>query len=204
MTKAMGLVLLVGLLGCDGGGAEDQASVAGAAGQAQAGASGAAAGGSGNGAGGGVGAGAGGVAGVGAGSGAGGGSVQEVSLRDDLVPLMDRSCALSACHTNDSYVYPKLGPSKDTPASTTHGALLTHTSHLAPERTVVVAGDPQKSTLINKLTGTWAGLACEADKACGSKMPPPPVVGEEAKAPPLSEAEIDLFRRWIAEGAKDN
>lgn len=218
MTNRVWLLgVLVGLLGCEGSTDEGPVPPAGAAVQQAGGAPGAsgAPGGAGHAAGGhevggheaggheAGGHSSGGSHEVGGSASGGGPAVPEVSLRNDLVPLMDRSCAVSACHSSDSYIQPKLGPSQEMPASSVFTSLLTHPSYWLSAGKVVVAGEPEQSPLLRKLTGVWTGLACEADASCGSKMPPPSAV-EHGKVPPLSDAEIALFRRWIAEGARDN
>ena len=52
-------------------------------------------------------------------------------------------------------------------------------------RSIVVAGDPDGSALVKKLEGTYAR---------GARMP--------KDLTPLSDDEIGLVRRWIAEGAR--
>lgn len=65
----------------------------------------------------------------------------------------------------------------------------------------VVPGDPAKSYLITKLEGKQNALDAECANApiknCGTQMPPPDVET-------LTPAQIDTFKKWIQEGAKDN
>jgi len=61
-----------------------------------------------------------------------------------------------------------------------------------PELVRVVAGDPSSSFLYLKLGGD----APVGDiPAIGTRMPP--------RAPPIEEADLELVRRWIEQGAKD-
>ena len=108
-----------------------------------------------------------------------------VSFARDLRPILDRGqgppSGCRRCHY------------KNEPAAqgfelggldlTTLGAL--RQGGVSSSRTIVVAGDPNASALIQKLEGTYAR---------GARMP--------KDQPPLSREEIDLFRRWIAEGAQ--
>jgi hypothetical protein len=73
------------------------------------------------------------------------------------------------------------------------------TSPTAVGEPFVVPGDPAKSYLMVKLEGKQETLAskCASSKypTCGTKMPPDD---------PYPAEKIDTFRKWIAEGAKDN
>ena len=59
---------------------------------------------------------------------------------------------------------------------------------------LVKPGDPDNSFLLRKLEGNLAGLPCEP--TCGVRMPQGSL--------PLEAKDIDLVRRWIANGAQDD
>lgn len=130
-----------------------------------------------------------------------------VSLRGDLVPLMQRSCTLSnACHTdptspttNDGYK-PYLGSKKsegesDVPAIL--AAIVDVESWGDPSRPVVDPGDWENSYFMNKLDGTLDQCGDVDCLDCGRLMP-------QGSPKPLPLAERNLFRAWIQEGAQDN
>lgn len=116
------------------------------------------------------------------------------SFRDDVVPLVQESCSLTACHASKesnlgiflayepAQIYAEL--KKKSPTS---------------GEPFVVPGDATKSYLMVKLEGKQADLAssCAASPypTCGAAMPPDD---------PLPAAKLDTFRKWITEGAKDN
>lgn len=135
----------------------------------------------------------------------------DVSLREDLMPLMRRSCGLStSCHGNRSnpnaelWLGPKLSdpdPS-DADVSEIHAALIAD-SFTATGVKRVVPGDPGNSFFMQKMenTHTSQGHDCSADgmtdDPCGDSMPPSP-------SPLLCAGELTTFRNWISQGALDN
>jgi len=131
-----------------------------------------------------------------------------VSLRNDLVPLMQRSCTLSsACHTNpasptNSEGYkPYLGEKASDGESdipTLLAAIVDVEAWGDPSRNVVVPGDWEASYFMNKLDGALDQCAdLDCPDGCGRTMP-------QGSPKPLPLAERNLFRAWIAEGAQDN
>jgi hypothetical protein len=98
------------------------------------------------------------------------------------LPIFAANCATSQCHGGG---VPKGGLSLT--AAAAYGELVTAASETCTNETRVVPGDVGKSYLVNKLTGI--GMCA------GSRMP---------KSGPLPDAEIDLFRRWICDGAPNN
>jgi hypothetical protein len=109
-----------------------------------------------------------------------------VSLRTDLLPIFDRSCAFSSCHGSGS----KNGVSLKGDATTIRMRLVgVKASHASMD--YVTAGAPEQSFLMRKLEGSLCGL----DDA-GERMP------KDNDA--LSTSELALFRGWIAAGADDN
>ena len=116
------------------------------------------------------------------------------SFRDDVVPLVQESCSLTACHASkesnlgiflaydSAQIYAEF--KKKSPTS---------------GQPFVVAGDAKKSYLMVKLEGNpadfAASCAASAYPTCGVTMPPDD---------PLPAAKLDTFRKWITEGAKDD
>lgn len=117
------------------------------------------------------------------------------SFRDDVVPLVQGSCSLTACHASKESnlgIFLAYDPAQIY-------AELKKTSPTAVGEPFVVPGDPAKSYLMVKLEGKQADHASKcagsAYPTCGVAMPPDA---------PLPAAELDTFRKWITEGAKDN
>jgi len=106
-----------------------------------------------------------------------------VSFADDLLPILDNSCAGSKCHTEDGH---------EAPLDLEPQAAYTHLVNVAAEgcdqATLVVPGDPNASYLLDKLLG---GAVCD-----GAQMP----LAEK----PLSDAATARFVRWICDGAPNN
>jgi hypothetical protein len=117
------------------------------------------------------------------------------SFRDDVVPLVQESCSLTACHASKES---NLGIFLAYDSAQIY-AELKKTSPTAMGQQFVVPGDPAKSYLMVKLEGKQADLAAKcagsAYPTCGVAMPP-----DNA----LSAAQLDTIRKWIAAGAKDN
>ena len=114
------------------------------------------------------------------------------SFRDDVVPLVQESCALTACHSSKESnlgIFLAYDPAQIY-------AELKKTSPTASGEPFVVPGDPGKSYLMVKLEGKQAALSAKCpNNSCGTVMPP-----DE----PLAGAKLDTVRKWITEGAKDN
>lgn len=91
------------------------------------------------------------------------------------------SCSFSICHGGGS----SGGLSLTGDAAADHAALVGVASHDKPDETLVIAGDPDNSYLIKKLTG-----------AAGIEGDPMPSTGA------LDDAQIQLIRDWIADGAQ--
>jgi hypothetical protein len=130
-----------------------------------------------------------------------------VSLRNDLLPILQRSCGLtSACHANPASpttsegYRPHLGvkPSEgesDIPAIL--AAIVEVESWGDPSKVVVAPGDWQASYFMNKLDGALDQCGDLDCLDCGRLMP-------QGLPKPLPLEERNLFRAWIAEGAQDN
>lgn len=131
-----------------------------------------------------------------------------VSLRNDLIPLMQRSCTLSsACHTNPAspttsqgykpYLGVKLSEGEsDIPKIL--AAIVDVEAWGDPSKSVVVPGEPENSYFMYKLDGALDSCPeLDCPDGCGRLMP-------QGSPKPLPLAERNLFRAWIAEGAQDN
>lgn len=106
----------------------------------------------------------------------------EVSFSRDVLPLLKSRCVM--CHLSGSaqaglVLHPN-GYANLVGVKATQSPL----NRIAP-------GDPENSYLYRKLAGTQLTAGGE-----GERMP----FGET----PLTDAQLDLFRRWIAEGAQRN
>lgn len=140
---------------------------------------------------GGAGGGQGGAGGAGEGGSGQGGSAAgcapgaSASLKNDVQPIFTQSCGgmNNGCHFKPA---PSAGLSlKDGEA---HKALLNKASMECDGATVVTAGKPEESFLINKLQGV---------ELCGSKAMP-------LNQPKLPDDKIEIITNWICGGALDN
>ncbi len=114
------------------------------------------------------------------------------SFRDDVVPIVQASCSLTACHASKES---NLGIFLAYDTAQIYGELQ-KTSPTAAGEKFVVAGDPAKSYLMVKLEGKQADLAAKcAAGSCGTEMPP------ENKLP---ADKLDTIRKWITAGAKND
>jgi hypothetical protein len=100
-----------------------------------------------------------------------------VEYYGDIQPLFDSSCGGSLCHLGDN--------ASDVDLQTYAGLMASiGTQYKEP---VVVPGDPAASALYEKIA--------TPEPRFGERMP--------LDLPPLRPAQIDLVRRWIAEGARE-
>jgi hypothetical protein len=93
--------------------------------------------------------------------------------------ILDRSCALSGCHTDSEY--PNLS------AGQAYGNIVNGLSS-SPDQPLINPGDPDNSYLYLKLVN--------ADGIFGSRMP--------KSSPPLSDELIAAVREWIERGAPND
>lgn len=106
------------------------------------------------------------------------------SFSKDIVPVLKTRCAI--CHlTGQEQGNIALPPAK------AYASLVKVKSTEAPVLIRVAPGKPEDSYLIAKLEGTQIKAGGK-----GARMP--------FAAPPLSAAQIKLFRDWIAAGAPNN
>ena len=123
--------------------------------------------------------------------GCGGGGDEQVTYKE-LQSTITTSCSLSSsCHSSGSSAAGNLQLAGNDAycnlVGATKGAVFLSTAKSTYTRRVV-PGDPDKSFLMKKL------LLTSTDPNFGTAMP---------QGLPLPAAEIDKFRRWIAQGAKD-
>lgn len=104
----------------------------------------------------------------------------KLSYSADIQPLVMEYCA--GCH----YSEPAHLPFADA-----YDLLIDVPSEQLPTMVRVHPGDPEQSYLWHKLVGTHLDVG-----GSGFVMPKPPY------APALSEAQIEVFRQWIVDGAK--
>lgn len=109
-----------------------------------------------------------------------------VSLSGDVQPIFTRSCAFVGCHGD----LPSLN--LDLRAGNSWGSLVNVQSVQAPALDRVEPGDSAKSYIVHKLQGTQDSVG-----GTGNRMP-------NGGQPFLPDAEIDLIRSWIDQGAADN
>jgi len=89
--------------------------------------------------------------------------------------------------------------------------LVNVSSGTAPEMPRVTPGDPEKSFLMHKLDGCLdpelLGIECKPLPGTLNKDYPPPCGDPQPRGTesiPFDVEEVEIFRRWIAEGARDN
>jgi len=114
-------------------------------------------------------------------------SVPPVSFARDIQPFFDRQCV--HCHTGDDHLGELV-----LERGASHGQTVEHASVEVPSLPRIAPGEPERSYLFLKMTGTHG-------KVGGQGWPMPP-------ATPLpnliSSADRENVRRWIMEGAKDD
>lgn len=131
----------------------------------------------------------------------------DVSFRDDVLPIFERSCSLSsACHGNPSSptgasgYRPYLGGAGAEPSdvATIFAANVDVDSWADTSRKVIAPGDWEQSFLMNKMDGALDQCdTTSCPDGCGRLMPQGPTK-------PLPIAERNLVRAWIEQGAQDN
>ena len=128
-----------------------------------------------------------------------------ISFKTDVVPLFQQSCALStSCHQDKvggpSGLY--LGGSSNSPADPAgvYAAIVGVASIELPSMQYVKAGDLANSFLMHKMDGNQ----CQFSAQCGAT--PAPNCGDvmPQSSCPLTGAQRDTVRRWIAQGAQNN
>ena len=113
-------------------------------------------------------------------------TVMMPSLTSHVQPILTNSCALSGCHTGAS---PQQGMNLS--SGLTHSNTVNVPSMELPSMDRIEPGQPNQSYLVHKIQGTQGTVG-----GTGAQMP----LGR----PPLSQANIDIIRAWIVDGAQDN
>lgn len=109
------------------------------------------------------------------------------SLARDVQPILDRSCAVVACHGGPPW-QAGMSLTPDDAAASLVGAASTQVAGA----TRVVAGDPERSLLVQVLRGPIPGLE-PSDRPRVERMP--------RDMSPLSDDDIATIEDWIAAGA---
>ncbi len=104
--------------------------------------------------------------------------VRSVDFQEEVRPILNKKCF--KCHTGPKA---KGHLRMDTPDS--------FSLRIGGEKAVIIPGDVAKSLLSIK-----AGLP----SSDGDAMPPPPARAKGAE--PMTQSELEIVRKWIAEGAK--
>jgi hypothetical protein len=116
-----------------------------------------------------------------------------VSLRKDVIPILESSCAKTACHGNKEN---NLGIHLIVSDPAAVHAALQGTSPTANGVKLVVPGDATKSFFFAKIEGTQADFADNClVPGCGETMPPGSKLGTRERA---------TIRAWIDQGAKND
>jgi hypothetical protein len=118
--------------------------------------------------------------------------VAPVSFRNDVAPMLTRSCGTVSCHGGGIHS-PDLDPRAD--ASKLRRALVGVASEERSGRPYVTPKNARASWLLDKVDGRLVDAEC-IDHDCGTRMP--------ARNAPLSDAQRATIRAWIEQGAQDN
>ena len=136
---------------------------------------------------------------------------EDVSFRQDLVPILQTHCNANICHGGDhekAQASLWLGPEEGQEASDedlwfVYRSLIDIRSTVAPRLALVRGGNAKESYFMRKLDDCHdpEGLECtlgsgDGPEACGDAMP--------VLSAALPEEERSLFRSWIANGAPEN
>jgi hypothetical protein len=115
----------------------------------------------------------------------------KVTFQADVLPIVKRSCTDVACHGSKGAsegIFLPPDNAGDIYTALTGPATSTLTMNVS------TPGDPAKSFLMRKLDGDQCTVTCVSG-GCGDRMPPDGQLPVESR---------DVFRRWIAQGAKND
>jgi hypothetical protein len=122
------------------------------------------------------------------------------SFELDVMPLFDQACNSSSCHSGAAAPEGLPLTAVDAAERTALVTLLTSAWAKRANMQFVTAGDPANSFLLLKCEYDKAGIEeCATDCSalgCGAPMP--------SGGAMLTASELDVLRRWIKDGAKDN
>ena len=126
------------------------------------------------------------------GAGSGGGSGASVGTFSAIYPMLfpaDTAAKCNSCHSMPASDVSNGRLHMGTDKATAYAALVgpTAAGSKCTGQPLVVANQPDMSLLLQKLTNT---------PPCGERMP--------LGGAPLSEAQLEMVRTWIADGAKDD
>ncbi len=110
--------------------------------------------------------------------------VDQVTLAGDVQPIFTSTCALSGCHAGTN---PQRGMNLS--VGQTFANVINVPSMELSTMNRVTPGQPNSSYLVHKVQGTHSDVG-----GTGFQMP----IGGS----PLTQAQIDLIRAWIAAGAR--
>ncbi|NIM48157.1 MAG: hypothetical protein GTN78_20765 [Gemmatimonadales bacterium] len=111
------------------------------------------------------------------------------TLGNDVQPIFTNNCAFSGCHGSTNTQPP--GKAMNLSAGQAFANIVDVSAIQVPSRMRVLPGQPDESYLVNKIEGTQASVG-----GTGGQMP----LGRS----PLSQAQINTIRAWIAAGAQNN
>ena len=112
-------------------------------------------------------------------------TVSTPSLASHVQPILSTSCALSGCHA---------GASPQEGMNLSSGLMHSNTGNVPSNESSldrIEPGQPDQSYLVHKIQGTQGTVG-----GSGVRMP--------FGGAPLSQANIDIIRAWVADGAQDN
>ena len=112
-------------------------------------------------------------------------TVSTPSLASHVQPILSTSCALSGCHA---------GASPQEGMNLSSGLMHSNTVNVPSNESSldrIEPGQPDQSYLVHKIQGTQGTVG-----GSGVRMP--------FGGAPLSQANIDIIRAWVADGAQDN
>lgn len=131
------------------------------------------------------------------------GAAPAVSFQADVLPILRQACGLSSsCHGSQSSNRNYLGPALQDPAPTPADIAAIFADNVGvpsdaePTMAIVEPGDPANSFLLHKIDGTFECAALTCGASCGDTMP--------QGADLLPQADRDVIRRWVAQGAKND
>lgn len=112
------------------------------------------------------------------------------SFKNDVMPIVAQSCALTACHASKDS---NLGIYLTSDGAQVYGELKKESA--ASKLKFVAPGDSKNSWVMIKMDGLQNDFKSKCGSGCGTEMPP---------GTRLAKADRDVVRSWIDQGAKDN
>ena len=135
------------------------------------------------------------------------GDSPKVTFKADVLPILRNSCGLSSsCHGSESGPAGQhyLGPKNSDPEPTAAQIQIIfdqwvgQTASVSAGMNLISPKDPEHSFFMYKLDGLECSkLTCASNNTCLALMP-------QGSSEPMDAAKRDVFRRWIAQGAKND